>query len=226
MDGALTDYDKFMDVLMSQEAVTAIYADDALMSRLFGSAWIAESRTWKRPQGLGATLRQFVNKVFGLPAWVQPGIDPVVGLLQSRLRILRNDVGSSHTVIMHAESPDLASMVLSSVMSTADGILRDRARAANSGNVSFLRRQLGGEVIIEVRTELSRQLAEALSRNAVLESSAPYAYEMLKNYRVSAAPVAPRPILSLFLACLAGLIVGAVLAILRAANWLRVAPRR
>ena len=217
----VSDYDKLIDLLMSQDTASTALSNDDLMRKLFPDRWDPRTRLWRQPTGFVAGARGFVYRIFGLPGWAQPGAEPVLNFLEERLRITRGELPQVHTISLFAEDPALASQTLQVVVRGADDLLRQRARQVNASNVEFLRKQLATEGITEVRTELSRQLGQELAKSSMLASSSSYSYEILKDFRVTSRPVSPRPLLALLIAAFAGFIVGSVFLVLRSSDLFR-----
>lgn len=215
----LSDYDKLIDLLISQDTARAVQSNDQIMGKLFRESWDTQTHLWRRPTGFMPCVRNLIDRVFGLPGWAQPGAEPVLGFLEARLRIVRGELPQVNTISLFAEDPAVANRSLRLLVGAADDLLRQRARQINSDNVSFLRKQISTEPITEIRTELSRQLGQELAKSSMLASSSSYSYEILKDFRISSRPVSPRPLLSLLIAAFAGLVVGVVFVILRTSDW-------
>jgi uncharacterized protein involved in exopolysaccharide biosynthesis len=207
----LTNYDKLIKVLTSVDTAAHIAANNELMAHLFPTTWDASSKRWKPPQGVRAVLGNAVNRLFGLPGWTAPTVEPVVKLMESRLRIVANDAGRYHTLSFRHKDPSIAREVLELSIGSADRLLRERDRRMVDENVNFLRERVRNEEIVALRDVLSKQLGEQFVRAAMLANSSPYSYEVLESLNVSSYPVSPRPLLSVILAVLAGVMVGCAL---------------
>lgn len=212
--GAPTSYDKFVILLASEDVALRIWRDGELMSQLFPHYWDPTSRKWQRPDGFGAQLRGLINRAFGLPAWSEPGVEPVVGLLQKHLRIVPSDNGRFTSIAFRHEHPDVATKVLRLVVARADDLVRARDRAAAVENIRFLRGRLQSEPLAEIREVLAEQLAREYARATAVSSTGSYSYDIQREIYTSPVPVSPRPVLSLALTMLAGLILGSVIAVL------------
>jgi len=217
--GTLTSYDKLIEILSSEDAATQLLKNKVLMPKLFPEIWDNEHSRWIPSTGLRAQLGQSLNRVFGLPGWAQPGAEPIMALLSDRLRIVANDNGRTHTLIMRDPNALVAHDTLAYILKTSDGLLRERDRRTNSDNVAFIRSQLIKEQILDVRDVLSRRLGEEFVSSTMLANSSSYSYEILKGVVVSSRPVSPRPLLTLILSVLGGMIVGAGVLILLRRDW-------
>ena len=214
----LSNYDKLVEVLTSADTAAYLKANNDLLARLMPERWDATRMQWKRPTGLAARARSMLNRMFGLPAWTQPSVEPLMDLMERRLRVVANNGGRSHTISFRHSDPAVARETLESILNAADNLLQERHRQLVEENVAFLRDRMHSETLVEVRTVLSRQLGEQFIRSAMLANSGPYAYEILENFRVSSNPVSPRPALAIILALLAGLITGTALVLLLPPN--------
>lgn len=214
-----SDYDRLVTLITSDDAAAALLANDELMQELFPGNWDSHSRTWRRPAGTTALLKRKIGSIFGMPEWQQPGTAPVIGFLETYLRISRSEGGVISTISLRAKEPELARRTLQLLIDSADKLLRERARKLNVDNIAFLRKQLSAEPTVEVRTELARQLGQELSKSTLLESNTSFAYAILKDFHVTTQPVSPRPTLTIFIGILAGLLVGSVIAVLRSSDW-------
>lgn len=211
---SLTTFDKFVALIGSEDVASAIAAQPDLMMRLFPESWDPQTRRWQQPTGLRAWLRQQLDHSFGLPPWRQPGIEPVVDLLADRTRVKSNDNGRYFAVSVRHEDPETARRTLAAMMKSADDLLRRRDRASAYGNIRFLRARLAAEPLAEVREIMAERLGQEYARATSIASAGAYGYDVFRAPYVTPQPVTPRPLLSLLVACLAGLIVGSVAAVL------------
>lgn len=212
----LTPYDKLIAVLGSDEVAQALMANEELMVALFPDQWDPKAVAWRQPEGLRATLRSAINRIFGLPAIRIAGVDPVSAYLSERLQVMPNTTEGSHTMVLRHPDAEVARRVLETVLSSADELLRARDRQINVESLAFLRERLSQEPMVEVREVLSRRLGEEYVANSLLDNKASYSYEVLRQLSVSNYPVTPRPMLTLFISAVAGIIVGAALVLLLA----------
>jgi uncharacterized protein involved in exopolysaccharide biosynthesis len=212
----MTPYDKLVELLSSSDTAERLQANETLMTALFPDSWDPEARRWQRPSGIVAGARELLNRTFGLPGWTQPLAEPVMDMLRDRLRIISNDSGRFHSISFRHRDPQVARGVVELSLKAADGLLRERDRRTVDENVLFLRERLKNEQLVDVRDVLSQQLGEQFVRGAMLANSAPYAYDILQSPVVSSRPVSPRPLFSIVLAVLVGIIVGCAWILLRA----------
>jgi uncharacterized protein involved in exopolysaccharide biosynthesis len=210
----LTPYDKLIAILGSNEVAQAFMQHEELLVALFPDQWDPQSDVWRQPLGLRVALRNFVNRVFGLPPIKIAGTDPVASYLNERLQVVPNETEGSHTMVLQHADADVARRVLDTVLASADSLLRARDKQTNLENVAFLRERLTQEPMVEVREVLSRRLGEEYVTSSLLSNGASYSYEVLRQLSVSTQPVTPRPILTLFISALGGAIVGAALVLL------------
>jgi uncharacterized protein involved in exopolysaccharide biosynthesis len=215
-DTTMTPYDKLVELLSSSDTAERLQTNEPLMTALFPEAWDPEAKQWRPPSGIVTGARELINRIFGLPGWTQPFAEPVMEMLRDRLRIVSNDSGRFHTISFRHRDPKVARGVVEFALKAADGLLRERDRRTVDENVVFLRERLKNEQLVDVREVLSQQLGEQFVRGAMLANSAPYAYDILQSPVVSSRPVSPRPLFSMVLAVLVGIIVGCAWILLRA----------
>jgi hypothetical protein len=212
--GTMTDYEKLTAIIMTGDGAGRLMNDNALMRRLFPDSWDSKTHTWREPHGAVAHIRNAINRIFGLPGWKQPGVEPVLGLLNARLRLIANDTARSHTLLMRDPDPQVAAETLSFLLKSADDVLKERERKTTLENIAFLRDKIEHETVIDVRTSLSRRLSDEFVNEAILAGSAPYSYDVLKGLTVSSRPVAPRPVQWLAISVIAGTVLGCLLLVL------------
>jgi hypothetical protein len=212
--GTMTDYEKLTAIIMTGDGAERLMKNDALMAALFPDTWDAKTRSWRRPHGAVAAVRNTINAIFGLPEWKQPGVEPVLSLLNARLRLIANDTARSHTLLMRDPNPQVAADTLSFLLKSADDVLKERERKTNSENIAYLRDKIDHETIVDVRTALSRRLSDEFVNEAILAGSAPYSYDILKGLNVSSRPVVPRPVQWLTISVAAGIVLGCLFLVL------------
>jgi hypothetical protein len=213
----LTNYDKLIAILISNDTASDFLSHGELMERFFPDKWDhTGSGAWRRPTGIRASLRGFVNKSLGFPAWAPPAAEPVLSLFDDYVRITPNDLGRSHTISFYAPDRQTATEALSVLLNSADKILRQRGQKASSDKLLFLRRILSDEQLVEVRTTLANEMGKEFVTNAMLTGQMSYSYDALKSESVSSAPASPRPLLSLVIATVAGILLGVLVIVVRA----------
>jgi hypothetical protein len=213
----LTNYDKLVAVLISNDTASDFLTHNDLMARFFPRKWNnAGSGSWRPPQGLRAELRSLFNRFIGIPVWTSPAAEPVLELFDSHVRITANDGGRSHTISFYAPRPQTAYEALNVLLKSADEILRQRGQKASTEKLAFLRHQLSDEQLLEVRTTLADEMGKEFVTSAMLAGQMSYSYEVLKDESVGTTPAFPRPLLSLVIAFVAGIFLGSLVIVFRA----------
>jgi hypothetical protein len=211
----LTNYDKLIAILISSDTASRFISSRDLMPYFFPDKWDAEHLAWRRPTGFLARFRDERNALFGLPSWQPPGVEPIISLFEGNVRITPNEQGRSHTIMFYAQDPQMATAALSSLLTTADTMLRERGQRTSDTKIAFFRKALAEEQVVEVRLALASELGKEYVNGAMLASSRAYSYDLLKDMSVSTRPVSPRPLLTLAIAIVAGITVGYALALSR-----------
>jgi hypothetical protein len=213
----LTNYDRVIAILISNDTASEFLTHNELMARFFPGKWSTEgSGSWRRPSGFAADIRGAINRFIGIPAWTAPAAEPVLDLFDSRVRITANDSGRSHTISFYSAHPQTAYEALNILLKSADRILRKRGQKASTDKLAFLRQQLNDEKLVEVRTALANEMGKEFVTSSMLAGQTTYSYEVLKDESVGTRPAWPRPLLSLMLAIVAGMIIGSLVIIFRA----------
>lgn len=213
----LTNYDRLIAILISNDTASDFLAHNELMARFFPAKWNTEgSGSWRRPEGFAAGIRAAINRFFGIPSWTAPAAEPVLGLFDDRVRISANDSGRSHTISFYSSHPQTAYEALSVLLRSADKILRQRGQKASTDKLAFLRQQLSDERLVEVRAALANEMGKEFVTSSMLAGQTTYSYEILKAESVGTSPAWPRPLLSLAIAVVAGMVIGSLVIIVRA----------
>jgi Chain length determinant protein len=213
----LTNYDRLIAVLISNDTAADFMAHGELMARFFPSKWNTEgSGSWRQPTGFAASIRAALNRYIRIPSWTAPGTEPVLGLFDRRVRITANDGGRSHTISFYSAHPQTAYEALGVLLRSSDKILRRRGQKASTDKLSFLRQQLSDEKLVEVRTALAIEMGKEFVTSSMLAGQTTYSFEVLKDQSVSTTPAWPRPLLSLAIAVVAGVFIGSLVIISRA----------
>jgi hypothetical protein len=212
----LTNYDKLIAILISNDTASDFLTHNDLMTQFFPKKWdSAGSGAWRRPVGFRASARAAINRLLGVPAWTPPAAEPVLDLFDDYMRITANEGGRSHTISFYAPHPQTADEALTVLLHSADRILRQRGQKESNEKLAFLRRQLADEQLVEVRTTLATEMGKEFVTSSMLAGQTSYSYEILKDQSVGTIPALPRPLLSLVIAAVAGLLLGSLIIVFR-----------
>ena len=181
---------------------------------VFATRWDPRLRQWRRSTGIGQSVKDVLNPLFGLPAWLPPDGRALAKLYDTKLSSKK--LGETELVQLSYRDPDAArgAFVLAAIVNDANELLRADAALRASRQASYLRQQLGLAAVLEYRENLASLLGQQEQTLMLTSSHLPYAADMLQPVTVSAVPTSQRPYLYAGIAAVIGLSVSAFIAFL------------
>lgn len=212
---AVTPFRFYLEGLYSLEVAKRLARDKALMQTIFANEWDAQAGAWREPPSLGASVRSGLAGLLGLPrfGWQPPDAARLQGYIAYAVNI-RQSVRSPVVTLVHdATDPAFAGAFLTRLHHVLDEYLREQQALRTRSNISFLSGELQKATLAEQRRTLVAALAEQERQAMLAFGTAPYAADPFDDTTVSLVPTRPRPLPLLAGGGVAGLLLGAVLAI-------------
>lgn len=213
---AVSPFRFYLDGLNAPEVARRLARDKALMHTIFANEWDQEAQRWQEPASLSASLKSAVAGLFGLPqfGWQPPDANRLQGYISYAV-VVRQSVKTPIVTIGHDHpDPVFAAAFLTRLHTTVDAYLREQQAARTRGNIDYLSAKLRTVTLAEQRQALVTALTEQERQAMLAFGAAPYAAEPFDVVTVSAEPTRPRPLPLLIGGGIAGLLLGAVLALL------------
>ncbi len=204
--------ERFLQVMKSVRLAERMQVKYGLLQTIWKGSWDAENKKWLSPQyGWVGSLKNRVVEAFGLPTWAPPSTVSLAGYLGS----IGNEMldGDMRSLVFRHDDPDFGIWLLNSVFTETDSMMREEATIWNERKIEYLQNKLQGVTIQEYRQTLLALVAKEERGRMLLQSDLPFTVDVMDAPYASPMPTSPRPLRSLILSLIGGLIVGAVLAL-------------
>jgi len=216
----------FLDGLATPEVAAQLARNPVIMHKVFASEWDVETQSWHPPRGVIGRVQGGLFSVLGLPAlaWRQPDAERLRAYIADAIKVTRS-VKSPLVTLSHEHwDRAFAGAFLEQLSAAADDNLRQSNAARTAANIDYLSARLATTSQAEVREALVAALGQE-ERSAMLAAARlPYAAETFGVAKVSRWPSRPRPVPLLLAGVLAGLLLGAALAVWLDRRTLRLTP--
>lgn len=210
-----TPFKLYLESLQSRPVATVLAADPAVMHTIFASEWDAGGKRWREPHSVGRSLKNGVLGLLGLPVdrWTPPDAARLQLFLAENIAIDQNIKTPLVTIGMESTDPQFATGFLTKLHLAADQLLREQSRTRTESNIAYLTGKLATVSLAEYREVLFDSIADQEKQMMLVNSTAPFAADPFGPATSSLHPTSPRIVPTLVGATLAGLLVGAALAI-------------
>jgi hypothetical protein len=205
--------DRYIALLGSAALATRLEEEHSLLRRVFRDQWDATTETWRPP--LIESLQGGVREFFGFPGWRPPDPPQLAEWLQRRIRVTRPGGTALRRVELAHPEPEFAGELLALLHASTDQMLREQALARVRRQVAHLEVALSRAERVERRDTLDALLVDQYRVEALLETEAPYAAEVVRPAAARSEPVSAAPALVLGLAAFVGLVLGFFVVFLR-----------
>ncbi|WP_439533201.1 hypothetical protein [Polymorphobacter sp.] len=205
----------FLDGLSTPEVAARLAEDPVIMHQIFGGEWNPETRQWEEPHGLLRILGKTLFGALGLPAfaWTPPDAERLQAYIDDAVNVRRSVKSPLVTITFDHWDRAFAASFLNRLVATADAELRATNAARTAANIAYLSERLAATPQSDARESLVAALAEE-ERSAMLSAAElPYAAEPFAPASVGRWPSRPRPLPLLVAGLIAGLLIGAALAV-------------
>ncbi len=214
------DFSKISDLITSELVARQLLKDSEIVEVYFPEIWDEKAGRWLPAKGIIATMKGAVAEIFGRPAWTPPDE-------KALSEILKKDFSSSSVgetqmkKISYAhKNPRIAKNILMKSLHIADSIIKQGNLLQIKNNINYLENRLPTIPLVEVRNQLTIQLAEEEKKKMVLESDLPYAYSQLDSIFVDSSPSRPSIFGVITLGFISGILFGAISIYIKRFNFL------
>jgi uncharacterized protein involved in exopolysaccharide biosynthesis len=214
-----SNYTRYQKLLVSPVVAEAMDKKYGMIRYVFASYWDKERRIWVAPNTLRGFLLGWLFQLSHVPAWSPPDATSLATYLEDNLLIVpavRNDI---LTISMTNSDVAFAKKVMLAAHEQANIVLRDQVARRAHQQVLYLQEKLTQTTISDYRQTLLQILSTQEKNLMLTQTNASFAAEILDPPVASQIPVAPRPILSMFVAVLAGGLVGSIIVVFCGPDW-------
>jgi uncharacterized protein involved in exopolysaccharide biosynthesis len=220
LTGGAGQFRLFLSALNSRDTADLLARNQPLMRAMFPKEWFQTEQKWKSPASLTRPLTHAIETFVGYPVheWQPPDGARVAQYLKDNLEIYEDPKSPVVTLRIDSDSPQVSRQLLTSLTSTVDTLLRQRALKRAGDYVAYLSRELGRETVAEYREALMDHIAEQEQTLMMASADVSFAIQIFSAPSNSQYPSSPKAAILLISALVFGAVFGVVMSIL-AERW-------
>jgi hypothetical protein len=215
--GGGSDFQLYLDTLLSRTIADELAKDPALMHKLFANQWDEATQSWHEPPpptGWPA-IEMSIQDHLGYPLvpWHQPDGESLYGFINYYVKVQQDPRKTYKAdIIMTYPDPKFAVQFLNLLHETADNMLRQKTIQRTKAYIAYLTNTLTKTTIAEQRVAIAQALSEQEKSAMVAQSGSAYAADLFVRPWANSYPVSPAPTKTLLTAAAVGAFVGGFLA--------------
>jgi uncharacterized protein involved in exopolysaccharide biosynthesis len=221
-----SDYVRYQRLIGSTIVAERLQRDYGLLQYVYADMWDKKNKRW-------IERRTWRNYVFGwlfaiahVPMWTPPDIASLASYIDGAIIIKPSTQTDIVGLSMDSKDPAYARRILLLVNLEANEVLRNQVATRAKQKAAYLRNELNQVSVEDYRQALLALLSNEEKTLMFTETSHAFAAEILSPPTASAIPVSPRPIMSLFVAALIGILLGTTLVVFLGPDWWKTALAR
>jgi hypothetical protein len=222
-DRSIQKSQQFLALFRSPTVFERVDKQLGLLPHLFYRTWDAERQRWIEPTGWRTQLRMMLRT--DLP-WVPPNLSDATKYLERTMTLTPVSGGNIVEIRFTDRDPKFGVVLLDALYRESDEVLRNRARIQNDEHINHIQKALSTVSYAETRQSLTTLLTAEVGQRIMINSSSPYAMEILKPPLTDPRPVSPVLTLHVLAGIAAGFVGGVALSALFAALRIDRRPRR
>lgn len=219
-DETLSDFARFLELLVSTPVAARLIVDPALLRRLFPDRWDAAAGEWRLPDGLAAQARRLLLTLAGRDDWVEPDAVEAARRLRELVSVATIGTGPMRRVAVRHADRAFALDLLERLAAATDAHLRAEAARRSAAQIAYIRAQLARVTMAEHRRTLADLLAEQERVAMLIEVGLPFAADPIEPAAAARLPDWPDPRVVLPLGLVVGTALGMLLVNIRV--WMRL----
>lgn len=219
--GGNVNFMRYQKLLSSTVVAQRLQDKYGLLQQVFAGNWDAERKVWVPHYTMRAYMLIWLLKLSNLPTWAAPDSTALANYLASSLVVLPGVSGDIVTITMDSPDVAFAKRVMLAAHTEANQVLRDQVARRATLQSAYLEGKLATISVEDYRATLLAMLGAQQKTLMLTQTDASYAAEILSPPVASPIPVAPRPVLGLFIAVLVGTLSGLAVVIFLGPYWWR-----
>lgn len=202
---------KYESVLISIESMERLLEQKPeYLKEVFKAEWDESSEKWSRPGGVKNSIKGLLRPILSLPGWTEPSAERLERSLKGQISVKKNLDTGFLTIMYEHPNSEFASRLLMDIHRNADELIRERERTRARQRLEYLAVALGKTTVANQREVLIHLLSDEQQKMMMIESDDAYIAEIIHHPVASRIVSSPKPISSLMLAILFGIVVGAI----------------
>lgn len=215
------NYARYRALLTSTVVASRLSETPGLMQQAFKGIWNAKTNRWEEPDTLRADLQDWLVRWSNIAPWSPPDATLLSQYLQLKLLIVPSTTSDIVHISMDDRDPAFAARLMLMAHKQANIVLRDQVARRARLQVAYLQSKLADTTVTDYRATLLGLLSAEEKTLMLTQTDADFAAEILSPPLASPTPVSPRPVLSMLVALLVGLLTGMAVVIFLGPEWWR-----
>jgi uncharacterized protein involved in exopolysaccharide biosynthesis len=187
-DRSIQKSQQFLSLFRSPTVLERADKQLSLLQHLFSRSWDEQRQTWIEPTGWRTTLRTMLRT--DLP-YVPPSLSDGAKYLERTMTVTPLSGGTIVEVRFTDRDPKFSVPLLEALYRESDEVMRNRARLQNDEHINYIQKALPTVSYAETRQSLTTLLTAEVGQRIMINSSSPYAMEILKPPLTDPRPVSP-----------------------------------
>lgn len=221
--GGNINFMRYQKLLSSTVVAQRLQDKYRMLQTVFSGNWDKDRKVWVQHKTGRDYMLGWLLRLSNLPTWSPPDITALARYLESQLVIVPGTTNDIVTITMDSSDVDFAKRVMMTAHDEANQVLRDQVAVRARQQVAYLQAKLAETSIQDYRATLLAMLGAQEKMLMLTQTDASYAAEILSPPVASPTPVAPRPVLGLFVAVLVGMLSGLAVVIFLGPQWWQAA---
>jgi hypothetical protein len=192
-----------------------------MLQYVFKSSWDPEHKVWIRHYTWRDYVLGWLLRLSNVPTWSPPDIPALARYLGSAIVVVPTPTSDIVTISMDSPDVGFAKHVMLAAHREANQVMRDQIAHRARLQVAYLEGKLAQTSVEDYRATLLAMLGTQQKTLMLTQTDASYAAEILSPPIASATPVGPRPVLSMFVAVMVGILSGFAIVIFFGPLWWR-----
>jgi uncharacterized protein involved in exopolysaccharide biosynthesis len=219
--GGDVNYVRYQKLLSSTVVAQRLEDKYSMLRFVFSSYWDPQRKIWVPHKTTRDYMVGWLLQLSNVPTWSPPDINALAAYLKSALIILPMQNSDIVTITMDHWDVAFAKRVMLTAHEQANEVLRDQIAKRARMQVAYLQGKLAQTSVQDYRDTLLTMLGTQEKMLMLTQTNASYAAEILSPPTASSTPVAPRPVLTMFVAVMVGILTGIAVVIFFGPDWWR-----
>lgn len=214
-----SNYSRYQKLLISPVVAQRMEDHHGMLRYVFASNWDKQAQKWVPTENLRTALLGWLLRLANLPTWSPPNAATLAKFLEGTLLIVPSTQTDIVTITMNDRDVAFATRVMLAAHQEANAVLRDQVASRARQQVVYLQSKLAQTTVADYRATLLQILSAQEKTLMLTQTDASFAAQILSPPVAAPTPVSPRPVLSVFVAGLAGGLIGTMIVIFLGPNW-------
>jgi len=219
--GSSGEFNVYKELLYSDEVAQKIMRNEKLVQKIFYKEWNKFDKKYSEIEksSLG-DLRSWLKKVLiggSQLEYIPPNSKRLARFVFKNIDMSEDKKTGFLTLEAQHSNPKMIISLIIEITNASDEIMRDRYIKFSKEPLNYYKEKLNASRAREHREALARLISREEQKLMLASSSKYFTAEPIKNPEVSIYPTSPKPLMTLVLASLFGLIISIMLALIRTA---------